>query len=96
MAQLQSCHGAVRIVGEKQACAARQHGLQKGLLFVDQQLGMTVVAHGHRHMHPWLAGDEVGAEHHAWLAKQFRHHQARRMTITEVEMHRFTQRGSDR
>src|SRR3546814_11230340 len=52
----------LRVVGEEQMHVARQLVLEEGALLVDQQLGVAVVAHRDRHVHPWLAGHEVGAE----------------------------------
>ena len=59
------CERAARIMGEEQMHVARELVFEELLLLVDQQLGVAVVAHRDRHVHPRPARDEVGAEHHA-------------------------------
>jgi hypothetical protein len=52
-------HRTLGILRKKQPHAAREFVVQKARFFVDQQFGVAVVAHGHRHVYPRPAGDAL-------------------------------------
>src|SRR6187402_2261893 len=75
--------------------AACELVLEEYSLLVDQKLGIAVVAHRNRKMHPWPARNEVGAEYDAALAfveRDLGQHQTGRVPVRITETHLHAER----
>src|SRR6187402_929940 len=81
-------HGATVVVGKEQLYTTCDLVVEEHPFLIDQFFRPTVVTHRHRQVHPWPAGDEIGAERHT---THLREHEARRVTFGKFETHGLAQ-----